>query len=1436
MGGFEHGTTVDVYLPGGGKVGFLFQAGETVATDYDDNSRLTATLDGNGVAIAFTLEFPDGRKYVYDYMDLATRPHNYYMSSAADQQGFVTRFNYDLVDGGHAGTMLRLATVADQENNLLFSLYYTNATDYSSLVSVVTDRFGRSVQLTYEPDASGNSHLSQIQDAAGLPSTISYNDSAWPETLVTPYGRTTFQYDEGTVGWWNVYRRVRIAEPNDGSQTYLFTLSSGYLLDGSPWMPGELPAGLVPDNLPQGSTIDICFQNMNSFHWNQRQNFDLPTDLAQFTTNDFNKARMRHWLATCSDFYVPDFALSAEVAPSQSDDGSTLGQITFYDYAGKPYLWPGVRGVNTQIQPSLIARRLPDGSTWYTAYGRNSFGLPTSATSTYGTDNPAATRTYAFTYAANGQDVVQVQGPGSVLLATYGYNTRHQKTNEVLWPDSVISYTNAWSFDAQGRLQSKITAAGQTTTYTYNGSSGNYSGYLSGTSEQPVQRTESFTWLNGLIQGYTDYRGLAVTNFWDGLNRLTGTLYPDGTTTSNLYARATAYANGTGGLNILDPTGTRDRLGHWTGFDYDSLRRITARTNANGVVTRYGYCDCGAASYITNAWGTPVQQVTVFTFDNQGNRIMASYADGYSTTNWFNALGQTAASGDGTGYRWFYYNNQGLLTTVSNACGLEKAITFDIWDRGEYVTDANGVTVVNTYDTLGRILARGYPDNGAEWFGYSARGLVAYTNQIGLSNFFAYDAAARKTYETNANGEVIRYTNSAAGDLLSLTDGKSQTTCWTYDQYGRVTNKLDQAGTQVLRYTYDGEGRLTNRWSTTKGNTAYAYDCVGNLTNINYPVSPDVTLQYDWLNRVTNMIDAAGTTKYTYTAANQLLTEDGPFTSDTVTNTYQNRLRVALGLQQPTGAWTNGFAYDAASRLTNVTSQAGAFTNVYGTGVGGSSGFSSRLIQRQLLANHAAITNNFDSVARILGTYLRTSGGVLTNKHEYLYNLAGQRTNETRMDSSTVACRYDNIGQLKVADSSVNAEDRGYTFDAAWNLNYRTNNGSTTTFSVDSRNQLTSVASTPDTYDGNGNLARVGSTGSGMYVTHTYDDENRLTEVATNYSNIQAPVGDAPALQTSQAWKSDFVYDGLGRLRKRLEYVNGTLQTTTCYIYDGWRVVQERDVNNTPTVSYTRGNDPSGSLERAGGIGGLLARSSGYSSGNGNWSTHNVYHADGNGNVTFMLNSSQAVVASYRYDPFGNTISSSGSLATANIYRFSSKEFHVNSGMYYYGYRFYDPYLQRWINRDPIQEQPGRQTKLRLIAQAEAGWNLYEFCLNQPPTYADTDGRSLWSWLGWLKHQISELMTPYGGGGTCCNKSSKDTFYVDNGEWHVLPAGKCTPFDVDCDGYMCGGKFYPVSNLSSGTCRPDCTGTGPSAPLPNSRAPKPPPYDWPYGPIAGAVR
>ncbi len=77
-----------------------------------------------------------------------------------------------------------------------------------------------------------------------------------------------------------------------------------------------------------------------------------------------------------------------------------------------------------------------------------------------------------------------------------------------------------------------------------------------------------------------------------------------------------------------------------------------------------------------------------------------------------------------------------------------------------------------------------------------------------------------------------------------------------------------------------------------------------------------------------------GATGYGYTAFGALMSEDGPWADDAVTYSHTaNRLRSALSLSQPNGpAWSQSYAYDAANRLTNVTSPAGAFGYAYKVG------------------------------------------------------------------------------------------------------------------------------------------------------------------------------------------------------------------------------------------------------------------------------------------------------------------------------------------------------------------------------------------------------------------------------------------------------------------------------------------------------------------------
>jgi YD repeat-containing protein len=296
-----------------------------------------------------------------------------------------------------------------------------------------------------------------------------------------------------------------------------------------------------------------------------------------------------------------------------------------------------------------------------------------------------------------------------------------------------------------------------------------------------INRTNTFTYTNDLVYTHTDERGLSTTNAYDSLNRLTNSANPLGAITY-LYSK-------------LDVVQVKDRMGFTNSFAYDAVRRRTAETNALGRATRYNYCSCGALDSIQDAAGN----YTYFTYDYAGRLTQAAYPDLYTNNFNYDLLGELTDTTDSAGViitNWF--NNQGQLYAIQDLAGLRSALAFDAEDRVTNSWDANGVSIAMTYDNLGRLLTRTYPDAGVEHFGYSARGLIAYTNQIGLSNFFAYDAAARKTFETNANGEVLRYTNDAAGDLLSLTDGKFQTTRWNYDQYGRVTNKLDQAGSVIL--------------------------------------------------------------------------------------------------------------------------------------------------------------------------------------------------------------------------------------------------------------------------------------------------------------------------------------------------------------------------------------------------------------------------------------------------------------------------------------------------------------------------------------------------------------------------------------------------------------------------------------------------------------
>jgi RHS repeat-associated protein len=168
---------------------------------------------------------------------------------------------------------------------------------------------------------------------------------------------------------------------------------------------------------------------------------------------------------------------------------------------------------------------------------------------------------------------------------------------------------------------------------------------------------------------------------------------------------------------------------------------------------------------------------------------------------------------------------------------------------------------------------------------------------------------------------------------------------------------------------------------------------------------------------------------------------------------------------------------------------------------------------------------------------------------------------------------------------------------------------------------------------------------------------------------------------------STFVYDYIGRrVKKSVHFLSGgSSDYSVTYVYSGWNKIQEtKAVGSTVTTkNFVWGLDLSQSMEGAGGIGGLLAVVDGSGSAN-------LFSYDGNGNVSELLAADSGnVSAHYEYSAFGASILGSGPLASENCYRFSTKEFDEESGLYDYGYRPYDAELGRWVSRDPIGERGG---------------------------------------------------------------------------------------------------------------------------------------------------
>ena len=342
--------------------------------------------------------------------------------------------------------------------------------------------------------------------------------------------------------------------------------------------------------------------------------------------------------------------------------------------------------------------------------------------------------------------------------------------------------------------------------------------------------------------------------------------------------------------------------------------------------------------------------------------------------------------------------------------------------------------------------------------------------------------------------------------------------------------------------------------------------------------------------------------------------------------------------------------YDFCNRLTCV----GGYADIGYTVLGG--------VDAVVYGNGVSTGYTYDTRNRPENIVTQNSIEPLLNL-TYTYDKTGSITQiYESVENATEAYGYDLLDRLVWGNGSWG--DIGYSYDPVGNRLSKSSGGSAITYSYDCMDRITSATGMGFDWDDNGNMVYKDD---GAYAwNYTYDTLNRLTAVHKD--------GDLSALYT---------YDAGGRRVRSWENITGGV--TTDYMYSGLNVIDEINSGVHERHIYSGGmhiaSNTTGSVE--------------------------YYHVDHLGSTRLKTAANGSAIYESNYEPFGPSSGESGS----EDYRYTGKQ-EDTTGLYYYGARYYDPDVGRFITRDTF---PGYRRNPQSL-------NKYIYCLNNPHKYNDPTG------------------------------------------------------------------------------------------------------------------
>jgi len=631
--------------------------------------------------------------------------------------------------------------------------------------------------------------------------------------------------------------------------------------------------------------------------------------------------------------------------------------------------------------------------------------------------------------------------------------------------------------------------------------------------------------------------------------------------------------------------------------------------------------------------------------------------------------------------------------------------TFDANSNRLSSSDPNSVGYTAVYDARNRESSRTDTANATVQTQYDANSNVVKTIDAKTNAATAtFDARDRMVTATDRINGVASWTLDANSNMLAITDSESRTTAFTYDSRNLKLSETyadnnPPGVVDVRSFTYDGARRPATIVLQTGDYITLVFDSGNRLNQRQYRASG-----------IPPSDPPSDADSFTFDGSGHLLTATSGRYSNTLTFTYDQAGRLsteALTIGGPTYAIAR--SHDAAGRVTGVTYPDGSVV---------ANTFTSRSQLQQVNYMSTLVASfTYDGAGRrstrTLGdtpgtqtTYAYSTGddtlaSISTPNlpgYSYSYDANKNKTGETitgvlqPYGFSTGAAGYDNANRLVAWDRTDGNKNQSWTLTGTGDWSQFVDTGTTQTRTHNNVHEATAINSTGISYDSKGNLASNGVTG----WSYTWDFDNQLQQATHGGATV--------ALQ----------YDALGR---RVSKSSGG--ATTVYVSSN----AEANALAAEVAEYALGGAPA-AAQRTYVLGEaaddtLLMSSAG---------ARYFYQANALGSVAAVTDSSGALLECYAYTAYGaplilapDGVTQRSSSSVGNSLSYTGRRFDIETGLFYYRARHYDPLLGRFLSRDPMTLGP-TIGETRLGTEPLEWANLYEYAASAATLMTDPSG------------------------------------------------------------------------------------------------------------------